>query len=247
MTDVLMTTETTDSQLVHATLDGDVSAFGTLVERHWNMVVALALSNALQVFRILLQVGAGTGLLFLLRWFWWRINAFSEITAMVVSFVVAVGLEFFGPEGLPSWAKIVGGVAITTPTWLLVTFLSRPTNDATLRRFCRLVHPGGPGWRVVERRAAVDGEPLEQADRAWGVPREILCMTIGCTAVYAALIASGYWIYGNYVSATVLTVVAAGASALLIVTWGRVNAVSPDTAGGHDHPLEDTSSGEDDA
>lgn len=186
--------------------------------------VGLALSNALQVFRILLQVGAGTGLLFLLRWFWWRINAFSEITAMVISFLVAVGLEFFGPEDLPSWAKIVVGVGITTFTWLLVTFLTRPTDEAALRRFCQLVRPGGPGWAPVLRRAAAEGQLTEQVGQRWNVPMEIVCMLIGCAAVYSALIATGHWIYGNWLPAAVLTVAAAGCTAILIVTWRRVNA-----------------------
>ena len=187
-------------------------------------LLGLGLSNALQVFRILLQVGAGTGLLFLLRWFWWRINAFSEISAMVVSFIVAVGLELFGPEDLPSWAKIVVGVGITTFAWLLVTFLTRPTDEATLRRFCRLVRPGGPGWAAVLGRAATEGQLLDEASRPWNVPMEIFCMTIGCTAVYSALIATGYWIYGNYLLATGLTAVAAAAATLLLATWSRVNA-----------------------
>jgi len=186
-------------------------------------LAGLALSNALQVFRILLQVGAGTGLLFLLRWFWWRINAFSEIAAMVVSFLVAVSLEFFGPENLPSWAKIVVGVGITTIAWLLVTLVTRPTEEATLRRFCKLVRPGGPGWRTVIVHAAVEGELVEEAGRRWNVPREIVCMLIGCAAVYSALIATGHWIYGQWLPALVLTAVAAGCTALLIVTWKRVN------------------------
>jgi len=186
-------------------------------------LLALSLENALQVFNILLQVGAGTGLLFLLRWFWWRINAFSEITAMVVSFAVAVGLEFSWLKDEPDWMKLVGGVAVTTVVWLLVTLLTRPTDDATLRRFCRLVRPGGPGWRPVLLRAGADGDSEVALEGRWGVPMEILCMAIGCTAVYAALIATGYWIYGHYVPAAVLTVVSAGASALLIRTWSRVN------------------------
>jgi SSS family solute:Na+ symporter len=184
----------------------------------------LYLSSALQVFRLILQVGAGTGLLFLLRWFWWRINAFSEIAAMVVSFVVAVSLELFGPEELPSWAKIVGGVGVTTIAWLLVTLLTRPTEEATLRRFSKLVRPGGPGWRAVLCRAAAEGQPVEEAGRRWNVPMEIVCMLIGCAAVYSALIATGHWIYGNWLPAVVLTAVAAGSSTLLIVTWKRVNA-----------------------
>jgi len=210
--------EASEKQLV---LAGRICTLLTMVAA---ALAGLALSNALQVFRILLQVGAGTGLLFLLRWFWWRINAFSEIAAMVVSFVVAVGLEFFGPEDLPSWAKIVVGVGITTIAWLLVTLVTRPTEEATLRRFCELVRPGGPGWAAVLRRAAAEGRLVEEARQRWNVPMEIVCMLIGCAAVYSVLIATGYWIYGNWLPALVLTAVAAGCTGILIATWKRVNA-----------------------
>jgi len=210
--------EASEKQLV---LAGRICTLLTMVAAAF---LGLALSNALQVFRILLQVGAGTGLLFLLRWFWWRINAFSEIAAMVVSFVVAVGLEFFGPQNLPSWAKIVIGVDITTLAWLLVTFLTRPTDEATLRRFCKLVRPGGPGWAAVLRRAAPDGKLVEEARQRWNVPMEIVCMLIGCAAVYSPLIARGYWIYGNWLPAALLTGAAAVCAAILIRTWKRVNA-----------------------
>ena len=211
--------EASEKELV---LAGRISTLLTMVAA---ALLGLGLSNALQVFRILLQVGAGTGLLFLLRWFWWRIKAFSEIAAMVVSFVVAIGLEVFGPEDLPSWAKIVVGVGITTLAWLLATFLTRPTDEATLRQFCRLVRPGGPGWTPVVRRAAADGEPAaEMSSQRWGVPMELLSMTIGCAAVYSALIATGYWIYGDYVPAAVLTGLATGCATVLILTWKRVNS-----------------------
>ncbi|HUT94692.1 MAG TPA: sodium:solute symporter family protein [Thermoguttaceae bacterium] len=201
-------------------LAGRISTLLTMVAA---ALAGLALSNALQVFRILLQVGAGTGLLFLLRWFWWRINAFSEIAAMIVSFLVAVSLEFFGPEDLPSWAKIVVGVGITTIAWLVVTLVTRPTEEATLRRFCELVRPGGPGWAAVLRRAAAEGRLVEEARQRWNVPMEIVCMLIGSAAVYSVLIATGYWIYGNWLPASVLTAVAAGCTAILIATWKRVN------------------------
>lgn len=186
-------------------------------------VVGLCLSNALQVFHILLQMGAGTGLLFLLRWFWWRINAFSELTAMIVSFCVAVGLEFFGPESLPSWAKITLGVGITTLAWVLATFLTKPTDLTTLVRFYKLVRPGGPGWAPVLRQAASEGLLLEQSAQDWNVPSEILCMLIGCAAVYSALIATGYWIYSNWLPAALLTILAGISTVLLFVVWKRVH------------------------
>ena len=192
------------------------------------MVVAsvsgLWLSNALQAFQLILQIGAGTGLLFLLRWFWWRINAFSEMAAMIVSLAVAVYFEFFGWAGLAGWQKIVLGVDVTTAAWLAVTWLTRPTDEATLRRFYRLVHPGGPGWAAVARRAVADGQPLMQETQAWTVPREILCAVLGCVAVYATVLATGYWIYAEYLPAAVLTALAVASSSGLLHTWRRLLA-----------------------
>src|SRR5690606_19458920 len=106
-------------------------------------VVAVWLQNALQAFNILLQIGAGTGLLFILRWFWWRINAISELTAMIVSFLVAVYLERIHPSLFPGAAlgsstKLVIGVAITTVAWVSITFLTKPEDEGTLRSFYRL-------------------------------------------------------------------------------------------------------------
>lgn len=187
-------------------------------------LVSLCLSNALQVFQIILQIGAGTGLLFILRWFWWRINAFSEIAAMLASLAVAIVLEFFAPESLSSSARIVIGVAITTVAWLVVTFLTRPTVAATLENFCRLIRPGGPGWAPVMRRLAENDETAADASATWTVPLELLCTVIGCTAVYSALFATGYWLYGNFLPAAVLTGLTAVSVAVLFAAWKRVKA-----------------------
>ena len=190
-------------------------------------VVALLLQSALQAFNILLQIGAGTGLLFILRWFWWRINAFSELAAMVVSFAVAVWLELIQPRLYPgleldSGWKLIIGVLITTIAWVAVTFLTRSTDEGTLRRFYRLARPGGPGWAIVAERAAADGDPLPDPADDWTVPRGILAMTVGVLAVYSALFATGYWIYGRWALAAGLTVVAVGASVSLARIWGSV-------------------------
>jgi len=190
-------------------------------------VLALWLQNALQAFQILLQIGAGTGLLFILRWFWWRINAYSEITAMVVSFVVAVILELVQPRLYPGIAlapstRLVLAVAITTVAWVAVTFATRPTQEATLRRFYRLARPGGPGWNSVARRAEADGEPIPDPATDWTVPRGILAMTAGVLAVYSALFATGYWIYGRYGIAVLLTIIALIAAVALARIWGSV-------------------------
>jgi len=173
---------------------------------------ALLLSNALQAFNILLQIGAGTGLLFILRWFWWRINPYSEITAMVVSFLVAVYLQIIHPyTGLPvipTHIKLVLGVGITTVSWLLVTFITPASDEKTLRSFCRLVRPGGPGWRAVHERTPADQRKELTGEKAWEVPLGILRMVLGCFAIYTSLFATGYWIYGNILPAVILSMVA---------------------------------------
>jgi solute:Na+ symporter, SSS family len=190
--------------------------------------VALWLQNALQAFGILLQIGAGTGLLFILRWFWWRINAVSELTAMTVSFLVAFYLELVHPALFPAapiaaTTRLVIGVAITTVAWIIATFLTRPTDDATLRSFYALVQPGGPGWRSVLERARADGQVLEPSTAGWIVPQGILAMVAGCMAVYSALFAIGNWIYGQYTVAAVLTLVAATGAVYVTRVWARVS------------------------
>ena len=209
-----------EQQLVRV---GQLSTLGLMVV---TCIFALLLSNALQAFNILLQVGAGTGLIFILRWFWWRISAYSEIAAMVISFLIAIYLELIHPAldlaPLSSGAKLLWGVGITTVGWITVTLLTPPTDDKTLRSFYRLVQPGGPGWKKVLDEAHQAGEVMPEETDGWDVPWGILCMFIGVIAVYTALFATGEWIYGNTGLATLLTVVSAVATFLLFKTWKRL-------------------------
>ena len=210
-------------------------------------LLALQLENALQAFQILLQIGAGTGLLFILRWFWWRINAWSEISAMVVSFLVAFGffaqhkmesarIEELVAQGvdrasavvqvgqLASWQELLIGVAITTVSWVLVTMVTRPTADSRLISFYRLTRPGGPGWRRIVNKSAVLGEPLP-VSRIWFVPLGVACMLAGSLAVYASLFATGYWLYGRWGLALALLTVAIVCFVLVFKVWGRVTVL----------------------
>ncbi|MDX1637153.1 MAG: sodium:solute symporter family protein [Balneolaceae bacterium] len=195
--------------------------------------LALLMRSALDNFQILLQIGAGTGLLFILRWFWWRINAASEVAAMVISFLIAVYFQFFHamtslPE-LTGWQELVVGVVITTIVWLAVTLLTRPTAHETLVHFCRVARPGGPGWQKVIERARGEGREVKHLeDEAWRVPQGILCMVLGCISVYSALFATGYWIYGNHVWASVLTALTVGSAILLAIAWRRLIKMEPD-------------------
>lgn len=189
---------------------------------------ALLLQNAFQAFKILLQIGAGTGLLFILRWFWWRINAVSEITAMIVSALVAAFFEFsyagLGFSGHEEWKKFVLGVAITTAIWISVTLLTKPTNKKTLFKFYRLINPGGPGWRTFLKTIEKDGTGIAdiKAKVKWDVPGGLLCVFFGCLIVYGALFSIGFWIYSNYTAAVIATITSLLSTVGLVKSWNRL-------------------------
>ena len=178
--------------------------------------VGLQLETAMQAFQILLQIGAGTGLVFLLRWFWWRINTWSEISAMVISFLVAVYFGFLHtPLGFTKWdpsAELVVGVAVTTVGWLVVTFLTPPVDTETLQDFHTRIQPLGKGWEAVvprKRGPAQDGD----VDTGQGgeLAAGLLSWFLGCVMVYAALFGTGFLLYGNTVwglAGLILTAVA---------------------------------------
>lgn len=194
-------------------------------------LLALLLRSALESFQILLQIGAGTGLLFILRWFWWRLNAASEISAMVISFVIAIYFKLIHPyTGLPAisgWSQIIIGVVITTIGWLAVTYMTRPTDYDKLVEFCRKTRPGGPGWKPIVEKAKKEGKLDTDADKTWSVPQGIVCMLLGCVAVYSILLATGYWMYGNYWLGSGLTITAIVSSCLLLPAWRKLDRMRP--------------------
>ncbi|KAA3615124.1 MAG: Na+:solute symporter [Calditrichaeota bacterium] len=189
-------------------------------------ILALFLSNALQAFHILLQIGAGTGLLFLLRWFWWRINAASEIAAMVISFLVAIYFEIVHPElGLPEiieWQRLVIGVAITTIGWVTVTLFSKPTDQETLFNFCKKVTPGGPCWKRILEIGRKEGHDVDALlSEKWDMPSSLLGVFLGLLVIYNGLFAIGFWLYGNIFAASITTVVSILSSVFLIKLWAN--------------------------
>ncbi|HEY2805535.1 MAG TPA: sodium:solute symporter family protein [Gemmatimonadales bacterium] len=182
------------------------------------MVVAAlttyALGNAKEAFDLILSVGAGTGLLYLLRWFWWRVSAWSEIAAMVSSFLVAVGFFVAAKMGsvVPSYVSLIATVATTTVVWVTVTFLAPPADRETLVKFVKLVRPAGPGWKDIRREAGVEGSPDS-------LPMALLSWMLGCTFVYSALFGVGSALYGRTSLALVWSVlfVVSGVSLLRLV------------------------------
>ncbi len=185
--------------------------------------LALFLQNALQGFQIMLQIGAGTGLLFILRWFWWRINAYSEITAMVVSFLLALYFQF-GSLELSSHVQLCLGVAITTVAWVLVTLITPATKKETLYSFYRIVQPAGPGWKVIINKAQEEAQDISNSEVQKGnLSLEILAMVIGCFTVYSALFGTGYWIYGKTALAITMTGAVGIGTIGLFLLWKKIH------------------------
>ena len=155
-------------------------------------LLSFALDNAKEAFDLILSIGAGTGLIYLLRWFWWRVSAWSEISAMTSSFLVALGFFIAAKQGLqlPSHVTLIITVAITTMVWVIATLVAKPTDPETLKQFCRLVKPAGPGWAEIRKAAGVEGSPdsLTQSLLGW---------VLGCTFVYAALFGAGSFLFGK--------------------------------------------------
>ena len=193
--------------------------------------LALLLQNALQIFDILLTFGAGTGLIFILRWFWWRINSWSEISAMFASVIVAISLKtsdlgpyLFGSNKglLPDWLEYPVVVLFTSIIWLSVTYMTLPESDEVLRKFYKKTQPGGPGWETVIKKAKKDKVKLDKKDSSWNVTSGILAMLLGCGLIYSIMFATGYWIYGQYTSASALTISSFIFGILLIKKWKKI-------------------------
>lgn len=177
-------------------------------------LLTLVLESAQTTFALLLSIGAGTGLLYLLRWFWWRINAWSEIVAMATSFALAVALLVLERRGMapPAHVSLTFTVAITTFAWLAATWLTPPTAPATLRSFFARVRPSGPGWAEI-RRSVGGGHAADDLGAA------ALGWIASVAFVYAALFGVGFFLVGRPTAAAVAAVVALVSG---VATWRTV-------------------------
>jgi solute:Na+ symporter, SSS family len=207
-----------------------------------SVLLALVLQNSLQAFQYILMIGAGTGLIYILRWFWWRINAYSEIAAMVgagtfsLMFILIENfvmvridesmVEVFGFQTSVSYwnvIKLLGTVVLTSATWILVTLFTQPVDNAILRSFYKRIRPGGPGWKHVVSQAQQEGvELVKEDDLSWDVPTGILCMILGTMMIYSLLFTIGNVLYGNWGTAAILGVMAVSAGFLLSRYWSKL-------------------------
>ena len=208
-----------------------VGRISTVVLMILSAMLALLLQSALQIFDILLTFGAGTGLIFILRWFWWRINAWSEISAMFSSGIISIllkltplGAFFFDAETglMPSWSEFPMIVLVTSFIWIGVTYITQPESNEVLQSFYKKIQPGGPGWNKVVKDAEAENIDIKDKDVEWSVPSGILAMLLGCGMIYSAMFATGYWIYGEQQNAIVATTGAVISAFFLIKIWKKI-------------------------
>jgi len=179
------------------------------------MIVAIAftfvLDTAKETFTLILQIGAGTGLIYLLRWYWWRINAWTEVSAMASSFVIAFVFFILNKTGHPvvDYVALLSTVSVTTVVWLATTYLTPPVDEATLARFYEKVRPAGAGWKHV--RAASGLPPSRDS-----LPNALLGWVLGLFVIYSALFGTGAYVYGQVAGGIIYTVLFAVATVWLI-------------------------------
>lgn len=177
-------------------------------------------------FDIILQIGAGTGLLYLLRWFWWRITAWCEVVAMISSFGVSIVLLVLKKQfqaDISTHHALLITIAVTTVCWVLTAFLGPQTEQRKLVDFYRKVRPFGPGWRRIREAAGIT--EAEAAATRENIPLALLGWTAGCAVIWSSLFSVGNFLYGRMVPAGLLLAVfvASGAVLLFVINrlWGK--------------------------
>jgi SSS family solute:Na+ symporter len=180
-----------------------------------SLIVMSFLSSVEQGWKLLIGLGAGTGLVFILRWYWWRVNAWSEISAMAASFVTSLVLARYGYTlddlSRPTYAvTMLITVLVTTVVWLGVTFATKPETEATLDRFYRQVRPGGPGWRRVAGRLGYGEDRIPGGALSW------VNWLAGLAAVYCAVVSLGALLTGSSTRGLLYAAAAIAAFALIM-------------------------------
>lgn len=187
--------------------------------------ISYLLDSAQDAFQVLISIGAGTGLLYMLRWYWWRINAWCEVAAMVSSFAISVAFLGMARAGhpLPFADSVIYSVAFTTVIWLLTAFVTAPTGRERLHAFYLKVHPAGPGWTKIRVEAGVSAE--EAARHTDPLGKATLGWISGCLTIWSSLFALGEFLYGRVQPALILTAVFVVSGSVLIYVmntlWDR--------------------------
>jgi hypothetical protein len=182
-------------------------------------LLVFMLDTAKTTFDIILQIGAGTGLLYLVRWFWWRVNAWCEVVAMASSLLVSIALLVMKRNGVEftGHSALVWTVIITTVCWVATAYLAPQTDRRVLIEFYRKVRPFGPGWAAIRREAGVAAE-----GEGSHIPAALLGWLAGTMAIWSSLFATGSYLYGRMPQALMLTAVFAISAATVAVVLRRL-------------------------
>jgi Na+/proline symporter len=208
-----------DADEKHYVKVGRIATVGLYV---FAALLSLTLQSSQEAFEVLISIGAGTGLLYLLRWFWWRINAWTEVVAMISSFAISVVFFVMRKTGhaLPFAHTVLYSVALTTFCWLVAAYLTPPTSRERLISFYRKVHPSGPGWRIIREAAGVtEAEGALHSDR---MGQATIGWIAGCLTIWSSLFAIGNFLYGRYPLAFLLTGVFVVSGLVLISVINRL-------------------------
>jgi Na+/proline symporter len=202
----------------HYVLAGRLATIGLFL---FSSSLVFVLETAQDSFNLILQVGAGTGLLYLLRWFWWRITAWSEVAAMLSSFLISVAFAIAHRYGffLGTHRELLLTVIGTSVCWLLVTYWGPQTDPKTLVEFYRKVRPFGPGWRRIRAEAGISEEEAARAAQSENIPLALVGWAAGCVAIWSSLFTVGNFLYGRigYAVALLVTFLASGAVLVRVV------------------------------
>jgi Na+/proline symporter len=155
------------------------------------------LESAKDAFDIILQVGAGTGLLYLVRWFWWRVNAWSEVVAMISSLVVSIGLLILNRNGagISTHVALLVTIAFTSLCWILTAFVGPETDRATLIAFYTKIRPFGPGWERIRKEAGLP--TAGKGSSRENIPMALVGWVAGCALIWSSLFTVGNFLYGR--------------------------------------------------
>ncbi len=184
-------------------------------------LLALKLDTAKGVFDLILRIGAGSGLIYILRWFWWRINAATELAAMIISFLVAGAMELSMFDGLDSTTKLLVVVGVTTVGWMFVGLTTRPTDEETLLRFYDKIRPGGIGWGPIQAKLNKSG--LDTDSDGGDLPYALLGVLLGSAGIYSVLFSTGFFLYGMTTMGIVFAAVALGSLIGIRWIWPRLS------------------------
>jgi len=196
----------------------------TLILFICSSAMVFALATAQESFNLLLQVGAGTGLLYLLRWYWWRITAWCEIVAMGTSFIVSLAFVFLHRAGVQANTarELIIGIAITTVCWIITAYVGPQTDESTLIEFYRKVQPFGPGWKRIEAKAGITAAEVARERESTNFPQALLGWFAGCILIWSALFTVGNFLYGRTGYALALLAICAISGTVLIAVVRRI-------------------------